>query len=215
MRSAHHCHDGPEERNRYLKIGLISAVTSIAEISASVTTGSIALGTDALHNSVDGIEGFMNAFIAHRARFLVDSTRLRQFGFGLSLVLIGISSILMLLEARERLASDELAAFPGWTIVIASGALAMNLWQFSIHRKAPGHDHNDTYRGQMLHLMLDIGGSVAAIVGTALVVLGGIAKADAWTSVVIIGVIWYRIFRGYREVFLEKPSPNAHWKHHH
>ena len=214
MNTCSHQH-GPGERNRYLKIGAISLFTFLGEILASFLTNSLALRTDAFHTLSDSLEGFMNASIAHRARYLSDSVPLRKIGFALSLILIGTSSIFMLFEARNRLASLELEPFSLWAIGAALFALSMNLWQFRIHREAPDHHHNHTYQGQLLHLTLDIGASLAAIAGTALSSLAEIPKADAWAALAIIGFIWFRIWQGYDTVWGKKIAPKTHWHCHH
>lgn len=212
---SHHHPDGPEERNRYLKIGFISIITFSVELLTSLIVNSLALRSDAFHTLSDSIEGFMNALIANRSRYLTDSRHLRKLGFGASLTLIGFSTIFMLLEARERLASVELVPFAPWAIGVACFALSMNLWQFRIHREAPDHHHNHTYQGQLLHLTLDIGASLAAITGTTLVALYDFPKADAWATLVIIGFIWFRIWQAYDTVWARKTPPKIPWRCHH
>lgn len=196
----HHHHAGPEERNRYLKIGCINLVTVTVELVMSLG-GSLALRTDGLHGASDLCENGMNAYIAERARHMENPRKLRQIGFIGSLVLIGLSTLLMLVEARERMASSEPILFAHWSVLVACFALGMNWWQYQIHVNAPEHDHNDTYEGQLIHLIQDIAASVAAIIGTALAVFTDFAKADAWATFVIIGIIWYRMFKGYQTVF--------------
>lgn len=203
-------HDhGTAERNRYLKLAPLSFLTFLVEVGTGILTGSLALITDAFHTLLDGLENLLNAFVANRARRTKDEQSLRTKGFVGSLILIGLSTAFMAREAVLRLTGDETVVLSHWAFVIAVFSLGMNLWQLQIHFSAPEEHRNITHWGQTLHILTDVGGSLAAIGGTAAAIFFGIPAADAWAAIGIVGLIWGRMTYGAYQVFT-KPVRHAH-----
>lgn len=214
---SHHSYGGTEERNRYLRLAPLSLLIAVVEFSAGLFSGSIALRTDALHSALDIAENLLNAYIAERSRWLARPEHLRKIGFAGSLILIGVSSGYMGFEALQVLLGDARDRLPAWTVAIAVFSLAVNLWQLRIHSAAPEEHHNVNHWGQTLHIITDIGGSVAAIAGTALGALLGIGHADAWASLGIVTIIWSRMFYGAWATFGRSTTKHRHetCDHHH
>lgn len=212
----HHAHSDPEERNRYLRLAPLSFLIAVVEFSAGHLSGSIALRTDALHSALDIAENLLNAYVAERSRWLARPDRLRKLGFAGSLILIALSSGYMGYEALRELFGNTPDQLPSWTVGIAAFSLFVNLWQLRIHSAAPKEHRNVNHWGQTLHLVTDIGGSLAAIVGTALGALFGIGHADAWASLGIVMLIWSRMFYGARKTFgPDRKSWHHACDHHH
>ncbi|MFZ1627181.1 MAG: cation transporter [Candidatus Moraniibacteriota bacterium] len=205
-----HSHDPSAEYRRYLRLAPISFFTFFVEVTAGIATGSLALVTDALHTLLDGFENLLNAFIAHQAGRFRDPRPLRVKGFAASLVLIGLSTLFMGFEAVGQLRSGTTHPLSSLALVIAVFSLGMNLWQFRIHHGAPAEHRNINHWGQNLHILTDIGGSLAAILGTGLSVFFGLPGADAWAALGIVTVIWGRMLYGVWSVFIKKQD-RTHW----
>lgn len=210
-----HSHD-TSERNRYLRLAPISFFTCITELAAGIFAGSLALITDAIHTLLDVFENLLNAFVSDRARFLHNPEHIRRIGFAVTLVLIGLSSGFMGYEAVQKLLGRDREVLVAWTVVIAAFSLLMNLWQLRIHFDAPEEHRNLTHWGQTLHIMTDVAGSLAAIIGTAMAAFLGIAQADAWAAITIVIIIWGRMLYGAHQAFgPQRKAPGHHCHHKH
>ncbi len=205
-----HAHD-TSERDRYLRLAPLSLATAIVELSAGAYAGSLALATDAVHTLLDVFENLLNAFVAGRARLIRDPMRIRRAGFVVSLALIGTSTLFMVCESVRRIAGQEAHGLSSWTVSVAVFSLIMNLWQLRIHFSAPDQHRNLTHWGQTLHLVTDVVGSLAAIVGTAVSVFLGVPLADAWAAIGIVILIWWRMIYGARMAF--GSTKNKPWHH--
>lgn len=206
------------ERRRYLRLVPLSLATATVELSAGIFTGSLALATDAVHTFLDVFENLLNAFVASRARLTHDPMRIRRIGFAVSLALIGTSTAFMAYESVHRITGEETHSLTGWAVSVAVFSLIMNLWQLRIHFGAPDEHRNLTHWGQTLHLVTDVGGSLAAILGTAVAAFIGVPLADAWAAIGIVVLIWWRMIYGARMAFgsaKDKPWHHACGHDHH
>jgi cobalt-zinc-cadmium efflux system protein len=181
------------ESDRYQRLALFSFSLFLIEVTGGLFTGSLALISDAFHTLFDGAENILSAFIAHRARFTENESRLRKIGGLISATLIFIISWLILSEAFTRL-HDTTHLISGWAIPFATIALFINWKQLWILEGAPAEHRNVTHSWQKFHIVTDIGASVAALLGTALAI-SGVPLADTIVSIGIVVVIWLRITR--------------------
>ncbi len=180
-----------EESLRYRKLSMFSFSLFSLEIIGGLLTGSLALLSDAFHTLFDGAENILSAVIAHRARFTNDERRLRKIGGIISAILISVISWFILDEAVARL-KDPSSHMSGYAVFFAALALWINWKQYQIHEEAPDEHRNITHAWQKLHIVTDIGASIAALLGTGLA-YAGIPRADAIVSIGIVAVIWLRI----------------------
>lgn len=200
-----------EESGRYQRLALFSISLFIIETVGGLFTGSLALLSDAFHTLFDGAENVLSAFIAHRARFTGNETRLRRIGGLISATLIFIVSWIILDEALERI-HDRGHLIDGWAVLFAFIAIGVNWLMYREHEKAPGEHRNVTHAWQKLHIVVDIGASIAALVGTVLASVG-IPLADTIVSIGIVVVIWLRITSYLLDTVFGKPDTDTH--HHH
>lgn len=201
-----------EESGRYQRLSLLSFSLFLIEIAGALFTGSLALLSDAFHTLFDGAENILSAFIAHRARFAENEAHLRKVGGLISAVLIFIISWLILDEAFTRL-HDETHLVSGWAIPFAAIALFINWKQLWILEGAPAEHRNVTHNWQRLHIVTDIGASIAALLGTALA-YAGIPLADVFVSIGIVIVIWIRITKSVLDIVFGNPDEGTRHHHH-
>ncbi len=201
-----------EESGRYRRLALFSISLFIIETAGGLFTGSLALLSDAFHTLFDGAESILSAFIAHRARFTGNEIRLRRIGGLISAALIFVISWFILDEALERI-HDRGHLIDGWAMIFAGIAIGVNWLMYREHEKAPDEHRNVTHAWQKLHIVVDIGASIAALVGTALA-SAGVPLADTVVSIGIVGVIWLRIMIYLLNTVFGKPDTGAHHHHH-
>jgi cobalt-zinc-cadmium efflux system protein len=201
-----------KESDRYQRLSLLSFSLFLIETAGALFTGSLALLSDAFHTLFDGAENILSAFIAHKARFTGNEVRLRRIGGTISAILIFVISWFILDEAFDRLdSSDHLVT--GWAVPFAFVALGINWFQLKVHEEAPDEHRNVTHTWQRLHIVTDIGASVAALFGTVLASVG-IPLADTFISIGIVIVIWVRITKYFLDILFEKPDIPGNGHHH-
>lgn len=207
-----HHPDHESEPHRYLRLATLSGVTAFIELVVGFFSGSLALLTDGLHTFLDIGDSLFIAYTAKRVQGLSPEREntLRRRAFAVSLLLISISALFMLIEALDRLSGTQLPSLSWPTLVVAVISLNMNGWQLMIHFDAPEEHWNLSHRGQTLHILTDIGGSIAAIIGTGLSVLADIPAADAVAAIVIVALIGWRIVSAIDETWLSGRPDNAH-----
>lgn len=210
----HHRHDGPEERNRYLWLACLAFLNSIVELLVGFRSGSLTLIADGVHGFSDGLNSLWSAFIAQRVRMVSSEERLRRIGFTISLMLIGLPAVFTAIEAFERIIGTG-TPLPPWTLYAALFSLAINALMWRIHESAPDHDRNLTHWSERIHILQDMGASMAAVLGILLTVYFEIQAADAWTSFVIVVFILGRLGQAAYEVFIKKKKATAQWTHRH
>lgn len=201
-----------EESARYLRLALFSVSLFLIETVGGLFAGSLALLSDAFHTLFDGAESILSAIIANRARFVKNETRLRRIGGLMSAALISVISWLILREAIERI-HDPGHLVSGYAIPFAIIAIGVNWLMYREHEKAPDEHRNVTHAWQRLHIVTDIGASVAALFGTALA-YAGVPLADAFVSIGIVAIIWIRITKYLLDTVFGKPDFTGHGHHH-
>lgn len=182
----------------------ITLVVLVAEVVGAFVSGSLALLGDAGHMSSDAIGlavALVASFVAARP-----ATDRHTFGFQRMEVLAALANGLILVvvaavvafEAIRRLASggDHVDAVP--MLVVASVGLAANIVAFLVLR---GGDRSSlNLRGALLEVFGDMLGSIAAIVAAVVILLTGLASADAIASLVIAALIVPRALLLLRDV---------------
>lgn len=214
MHFHHHC-DGPEERNRYLKLALLSLVTFSVEFAAGILAKSTTLRADALHTLFDTLESLLNAGVAERSRILARAETTRRVGFVVGVCLLLISTAWMAWEAYQSLTQTIYLELPVWSVWIACFALAMNLVMWRVHEGAAIYHRNVTHWTQRLHILTDISGSVVAIIGTLLASTAYWPKADAIGTLIIVSIVWGRLGYASYKLFVVRRRATEQWTHLH
>jgi len=196
-----------DESRRYRILAVLSLFVCISEGVGGIFFGSLALLADAGHTSIDAIENIVLARVSHLARFTEDEHRIRRLGGKISAALLLIVIALFLFEAISHLGEHHpLSVLAVW---VAIAALAVNIVQYWIHNKAPDEHRNLSHWWQNTHLLTDIVGSVAAIIGTALSV-AGIPYADFAAALAIIVLVTYRFLKGHEKEDGHRPKNHHH-----
>ena len=193
MAHAHHRnHDGPGSTDaRRLLIALaIAVVTAAVEVAGSIATGSLALLADAGHVFAD-VGALSLALLAIRVAARPHTMR-STFGYHRAEVLAASLNALALLaiaafitwRAVERLRNPSEIEAAG-LLAVASAGLIANLVALLILRGSISVN----VRAARLHVLSDLGGSIAAVAAGLITVATGWDRADSLLSLVIVALV--------------------------
>ena len=180
-----------------------------AEIAGGIVFGSLALLADAAHLAADvvglGIALLAQALVTRpaSARHSFGLRRAEALGAQANAVLLGGTTVWIIVEAANRLGSPERVDGLG-LVVVAAGGVVVNIVGVQLIRAAGAHDLN--MRGALVHLAADAIGSLGAL-GAGFAVLA--FDADRVDPAVSIGiallVVWaaWGLLRDTTHVLLE------------
>lgn len=185
-------HGGGDTSHRLRLAFFLSSAILLVEIVGGLVSNSLALLSDAGHVFTDIIALGLAWFAASQA--LRPATPRRTYGFHRAGILAALANAISLIlialfitwEAIQRLQAPQEVDSP-LMLVIASIGLAANLYvAVSLHRE-PGENLN--VRSALLHVVGDILGSVAVIVGGVIILFTGLYVVDPLLSIIIAIII--------------------------
>jgi cobalt-zinc-cadmium efflux system protein len=195
------CPHRPERRHGTAALRgalVLTLVVMLVEVGGGLIARSLALLADAAHMATDAAAIGLSLFAAWVAAHPADDKR--TYGWYRVEILAALVNGALLLvvtagivrEAFARLSSPvEIRA--GIMLGVATLGLAANLAAaFMLHR-AKGESLN--VRGAYLHVLSDLGGSLAAILAGAIVLLTGWVAADAIVSLALAGLLVFGALR--------------------
>ncbi len=187
--SGHHRHDhaGGDSRRLAWAMGITGGFM-LVEFAGGWIAGSLALMADAAHMLSDAAALGMAWLAARAARWPADSRR--SYGYHRAQVVAAFTNGVVLLlivawigaEAVQRLLEPRSVAGPLMLAVAAVG-LVVNLGVLRLLHGGDGHNLN--VRAAALHVLGDLLGSVAAILGAMLILWRGWYWADPVLSLLV------------------------------
>lgn len=202
-----HDHGAHARGGNRARIALALAITLIvlvAEVIGAALSGSLALLGDAGHMSSDAI-GLAVALVASAVaarpatdRHTFGFQRVEVLGALVNGVILVVVAVFVAFEGVKRLVGgvEYIDAVP--MLVIAAIGLLANIVAFAILR---GGDRTSiNLRGALLEVLGDMLGSIAAIAAAVVILLTGVAQADAVASLLIAALIVPRAFLLLRDV---------------
>ena len=203
-RSHGHVHAAPPERwDRAFAIGIgLNLAYVVAEGTAGLAFGSVALLADAGHNLSD----VLGLAVAWGGAALARATPSKRFTYGLkgSTILAALANALLLLVAIGAIALEAVHRFgepprvPGLTVsAVAALGIAVNAltaWLFARGRKG---DVN--IRGAYLHMLADALVSAGVVAAGIAIWLTGFGWIDPLVSLIIAAVIFLQTWSLLRE----------------
>ncbi len=173
-----HSHDSDREKN--IKVALLlNIVFTAIEIVGGLLTNSLAILSDALHDLGDTVA--LGAALVFERYATKNPDAKRTFGYArlslfssflASLILI-VGSIYILIEAVPRLLTPEAVYAPGMIVLALIGILFNGMGMLRLRK---GKSLNE--RVFSLHLMEDVLGWVAILIGSILILLFNIPILD-------------------------------------
>ena len=201
-----------KQKNLLLTI-ILNVLITLAQIIGGIISGSLALLSDALHNFSDVV----SLFISYIASFLSNkkASENKTFGYkraeiiaafvnAITLLVIGV---FLIIEATERFFKPEIidASLVIWLSIIAILGNGISVW--ILHSDAK---NNMNIRSSYLHLLTDLLGSFAVLIGGLLMYFFGIYWVDGVLTLIIavyLLIVGFQLVKKAFEVLmLFKPS---------
>lgn len=195
---------GPADDQRRLRIALAIAIaTGALELVGGLVTGSLALLADAGHVLVDSgalLMALGAVWVAqrpHSLRWTYGFHRVEVFVATINgLLLVGLA-LFIAWHAVRRIGSEPDVEGGGLLLIASVGFLA-NLVALYVLRD-PGESVN--VRAARLHVLSDLGGSLAAVTAGLVVTLTGWTRIDPILSLAIVALVSFGAVRLLRETF--------------
>ena len=189
---------GVKHRARLWWAASMLAAFMVVEAVAALTTGSLALLSDAGHMFTD-VLGIAMALAAIHAAGRAATDSQRTFGLYRLEVLAALANALLLtgvagyvlIEALRRF-TDPPSVPAGSMLIVAVGGLLVNIVAFLLLRS--GAQESINVRGAYLEVVGDLLGSVGVIVAAAIIGLTGWSYADPIVAVLVALMILPRTF---------------------
>jgi cobalt-zinc-cadmium efflux system protein len=195
---------GPAEAQRRLRIALaISVATGVLELAGGLVTGSLALLADAGHVLLDGgalLMALGAVWVAqrpHSLRWTYGFHRVEVFVASINGLLLLVLAAVIALHAIRRIGEEPEVEGGGLLVVALVGLLANVLALYVL--RDPGQSVN--VRAARLHVLSDLGGSVAAVTAGLVITLTGWTRIDPILSLAIVALVSYGAVRLLRETF--------------
>ena len=156
------------------------------EVVGGMLTGSVAVLTDAVHDLGDGVVLGVSWYLQHLAskgrdgRYTYGYSRYSMLGGWLAAVILIVGSLWMLTQAIPRLWEPGDPHGPGMMSIAVFG-VAMNA--LAVWRLGGGSSLNE--RGIRLHLLEDVMGWLAVLIGGGIIWLTGWSVVDPLLSIAI------------------------------
>lgn len=197
-----HNHKHNDSSTNLLIAFLINFVFTIIEIIGGLYTNSIAILSDAVHDLGDSISLGMSAFLERVSKKAPDE----KYSFGYqrfsllgalisSLVLIG-GTVFILTETIPRLINPETVDVKGMLLFSILGIVFNG---FAYYKTHSGSSMNE--KTISLHLLEDLFGWVAILIGSIILLFVNWFILDALMSIMISIFIMYHVFRNIKEIF--------------
>jgi cobalt-zinc-cadmium efflux system protein len=175
---------------------------TIIEFVGGIFTNSMAILSDAIHDLGDTIAIGSAIYLENYAQ----KGRSRQFSFGykrfsplsalINSVILLAGSVIIIAEAIPRLFRPEAVDAEGMLLLAVLGVLFNGIAVLRL--KKNGHSINQ--RTVMLHLLEDVLGWVAVLVGSLIMLLADIPIIDPILSLGIAGYILWNVLKNLRQV---------------
>ncbi|GAB4237652.1 MAG: cation diffusion facilitator family transporter [Ekhidna sp.] len=175
---------------------------SVIELVGGLLTNSVAILSDALHDLGDsftlGISWYFERLSTRSstAKFSYGYKRFSVLGALINAIILIVGSVVILLEAIPRLFHPVQPETEGM-IYLAIGGVVVN--GFAAFRLSKGHSINE--KVVYLHLLEDILGWVAVLIGAIVMHYTELPIIDPILSVMIAGFIIFNVIRNLKESF--------------
>lgn len=205
--SGHHHHHGHSHSHSHGTENISTAFWlnlsfTIVEIIGGVFTNSVAILSDALHDLGDSLSLGLAWYFQKKSNKGRDKTftygykRFSLIGALVNSIVLVVGSVFMLTEAIPRLVNPEPSNAQGMIILAIFGVIVNGAAVFKLKK---GTSLNE--RAVMLHLMEDVLGWVAVLIGAVLMYFFKWEIIDPLLSVGITAYVLYNVYGNLKTVF--------------
>ncbi len=211
----HQVDEGAKNSRRLLLALGVIVTFMVVEVVGGFIAGSLALLADATHMLTDALALALAASAQIFAMRPADSNlhfgyrRAQVLAAFVNGILLALLLVWIVIEAAKRFTSPVEIDAP-LMLWVAIGGLLANIIAFLILHRGATNDLN--MRGAILHVVGDLLGSVAAIMGAVIISLTGWVRIDPLLSILVallIGVSAYRLIKETGFILLEGAPGNV------
>ena len=211
----HHHHDHSDEKNLSIAF-FLNLVFTIIEIIGGFFTNSIAILSDALHDLGDSLSLGLAWYFQRLSKKKGDEyysygyKRFSLLGAIINSIVLIVGSIFIIIESIKRFQEPQSTDAKGMMILALLGILFNGIAAWKLHG---GHSHNEKVIS--LHLLEDILGWIAVLIGSIIIYYTDYTRVDPILSFTISAFILYRVLRSLKStmgVVLQKFPDNVNRK---
>lgn len=199
----HHHHIAGDESPRNIVVAFwLNTFFAVLEIAGGLYTNSMAILSDAVHDFGDSLSLGLAYYFQKKSRqgrdafYTYGYRRFSLLGAFINSVILVVSSVFIIRESVERLFYPE-QPDAGGMLVLAIVGIAVN--GYAVLRLNKGGSINE--RVVALHLIEDVLGWAAVLVGSVVMLFADVPVLDPILSLAIAVYILYNVFRNLRSTF--------------
>ena len=187
---------------------MLNLMFSAFELFGGILTGSVAILSDALHDTFDAIGIGASYFLEHKSkqppndRYTYGYARLSVLGSVIVTLLLAVGSVLMIYHSVCRLFAPTQINYDGMIIFALVGVIINAGAAFFTHG---GHSLNQ--KAVNLHMLEDVMGWLLVLIGAIVMRFSKLSVIDPMLSVCVAGFILFSAVKNLKEaldIFLEK-----------
>ena len=196
MSHNHLHHHNTEDSDRIGFAFFLNLIFTIIEFFGGLWTNSVAIISDALHDLGDSVALGMAWYfqrLSHRKKDNVYSYGYRRFsllGALINSIILIIGSVFIIREALLRIGNPEPTHVPGMIILAVLGILFNGA---AVLKLKKGNSHNE--RVVTWHLLEDVLGWTAVLMGSIVIYFTGWYQIDPWLSIFIAAFILFNVYK--------------------
>jgi cobalt-zinc-cadmium efflux system protein len=202
MKNSHsHSHSHTHDANKNIKVAFfLNLAFSLLEVIGGFFTNSIAILSDALHDFGDSFSLALAWYFQklskkkRDAKYSYGYRRFSLLGALINSVVLLLGSFFVISESIQRLFTPQLADAEGMFILAIIGILVNGI---AMLRLKKGHSLNE--RAVSLHLLEDVLGWIAVLVGSVVMMFADVPVLDPILSLGIAVYILFNIYHNLRD----------------
>lgn len=188
--------------NEKMKVAITSIVASFSlalfKLIIAISTNSLGLFSEAMHSGLDVIAAVMTLYAVRMARKPPDLEH--NYGYAKFESLTSLGEVLLLFiiagwifyEGIERIFFRQIVPEVGiFSFIVLVTSIIVDYWRSKTLYKIANKYGSQAMESDALHFKTDMLTSSIVIVGLAIVYLFGIPYADAYSAIIIAGLIIY------------------------
>ncbi len=192
----HHHHEVISDPGRIFKIGILLNLLFVGvEIYFGITSNSLALVSDGVHNLTD-VFGLTFAWVGYLFSKRAATKKYSIYAAFTNTSLILLTSVWITVEAFRRYQSDD-TPVAITMISVAFVGLLINFFTAKLFHK--GHHHDLNMKSAYLHLMTDAAVSLGVVITGIVIYYTGIKWIDPLISGIISVIIIFTTWSFFRE----------------
>ena len=195
-----HEHNHDSEKNISLAF-FLNLLFSIIEVIGGIFTNSISILSDAFHDFGDAISLLIAVFCEKKSkkspteRYTYGYLRFSVLGGLITSVILAIGSVTIIYNCIPKLINPEPVNYDGMLVLAVIGIIINGIAAFKTHGT-----HNINERSVSLHMMEDVLGWIAVLVGSIVIKFTGLYIIDPILSIMITIYLLYHIVRNFNEI---------------